>query len=301
MTLLGKVVEKILGHKRFGQDLLTTEDCSTEEARERILCVLFVTRDDEVQKAILPAIEQTLLRFRSGELGSGLQKLACSVLDGLVKAGVLESPGSEVPPAAPFLFESRPSPEVCDASLIASGKSPGAVSSCAAAAKELSEAKIADNALVSHLSFAALPEDVRNHCRLIVESVVLEGEHKKLGGVSIVGRIVSQLEVALGLVSCASEVASGDFASGADAAVREAMGSRFDAVAEGDRNDYEMLLKLDNLLLMYGAGMLLLSDTTLEMRKNSCYGVVGQNGAGKTTHMKEIVSGNIVGMPKHLK
>ena len=121
--------------------------------------------------------------------------------------------------------------------MIASGKSPGSVSSCAAAAKELSEAKIAGNALVSHPSFAALPEDVRNHCRLIVESVVLEGEHKKLGGVSIVERVVSQLEVALGLVSCASEVASGDFASVAEAAVREAMGSRFDAVAEGDRND----------------------------------------------------------------
>ena len=57
MTLLGKVMEKTLRHKRFGQDLLTTEDCSTEEARERTLCVLFVARDDEVQKAILPAIE----------------------------------------------------------------------------------------------------------------------------------------------------------------------------------------------------------------------------------------------------
>ena len=52
---------------------------------------------------------------------------------------------------------------------------------------------------------------------------------------------------------------------------------------------------------MYGAGMLLLSDTTLEMRKDLCYGVVGQYGAGKTTLIKEIVSGNIVGMPKHLK
>ena len=30
-------------------------------------------------------------------------------------------------------------------------------------------------------SFAALPEDVRDHFRLIVEAVVLEDEHKKLG------------------------------------------------------------------------------------------------------------------------
>ena len=44
MTLLGKVVEKILGHKQFGQDLLMTGDFSTEEARERIRYVLFVAR-----------------------------------------------------------------------------------------------------------------------------------------------------------------------------------------------------------------------------------------------------------------
>ena len=36
MTLLVNVVEKILVHKRFGQDLLTTGDFSTEEAREKI-------------------------------------------------------------------------------------------------------------------------------------------------------------------------------------------------------------------------------------------------------------------------
>ena len=100
----------------------SAEVFSTEEAREGTLCVLLVARGDEV------------LRYRSGELGSGLQKLACTVLDGLVKTGILESPGS--------------------------------VSSSAAATKELSEAKIAGNALVSHPSFAALPEDVRNHCRL---------------------------------------------------------------------------------------------------------------------------------------
>ena len=35
------------------------------------------------------------------------------------------------------------------------------------------------------------------HCRLIVESVVLESEHNKLGGVSLVERVVSRLEVAL--------------------------------------------------------------------------------------------------------
>ena len=34
-------------------------------------------------------------------------------------------------------------------------------------------------------------------------------------------------------------------------------------------------LRVENLLLMYGAGHLLLKNTTLEMRKNCRYGVVG--------------------------
>merc|ERR1719401_2272305 len=69
----------------------------------------------------------------------------------------------------------------------------------------------------------------------------------------------------------------------------------------GDGSDAEILLRVENLLLMYGAGHLLLKDTTLEMRKNQRYGIVGQNGAGKTTLMKEIANHRIVGMPQDLK
>jgi len=321
MTLLGKMVDKILEHKRFGQDLLTTEDCSTKEIREKILCLLFVVKSDEdgavkriangvwktaggaprMQKAISPAIHQSLLRYRSGEMGSGLQKLASSLMDGLVKTGEMEGPSDEMPEASPFIFEAAPGPEGSDSSLIAAGKPPSSVVSGTRAEKEVGEAHTAGISLVGQPSFVTLPVDVRNHCRLIVESVVREGEHKKLGGKSIAAQVVAHLKVALGLVSCASEVANGDLASVVELSMREAMGTQFDAEAEGDRHDSEVLLKVDNLLLMYGAGMLLLSDTTLEMKKNACYGVVGQNGAGKTTLMKEIVSGNIVGMPQHLK
>merc|ERR1719271_1799698 len=79
------------------------------------------------------------------------------------------------------------------------------------------------------------------------------------------------------------------------------MGSAFDAKGGAGDDDSEVLLRVENLLLMYGGGKLLLKDTVLEMKKNCCYGVVGQNGAGKTTLMKEIVNHRIVGMPEHLK
>jgi len=85
-----------------------------------------------------------------------------------------------------------------------------------------------------------------------------------------------------------------------EALARAALGDAFDAVDQ-DSGDSETLLRVDNMLLMYGAGHLLLKDTTLELKANRRYGVVGHNGAGKTTLMKEIVNGRIEGMPTHVK
>merc|ERR1719253_1613730 len=72
-------------------------------------------------------------------------------------------------------------------------------------------------------------------------------------------------------------------------------------MAQGPGQDEDTLLYVESLLLMYGAGHLLLKDTNLEMKKNHRYGIVGQNGAGKTTLMKEIAAHRIVGMPQDLK
>merc|ERR1719335_550470 len=92
-----------------------------------------------------------------------------------------------------------------------------------------------------------------------------------------------------------------DLSAISETVARAAMGEAFDAVGAADGDDSETLLRVENLLLMYGGGKLLLKDTVLEMKKNCCYGVVGQNGAGKTTLMKEIANHRIVGMPKDLK
>merc|ERR1719335_162429 len=86
-----------------------------------------------------------------------------------------------------------------------------------------------------------------------------------------------------------------------EAVARAKLGEAFDASGGAGDDDSEVLLRVENLLLMYGGGKLLLKDTVLEMKKNCCYGVVGQNGAGKTTLMKEIAGHRIVGMPEHLK
>jgi len=53
----------------------------------------------------------------------------------------------------------------------------------------------------------------------------------------------------------------------------------------------EVLCRIDNLMLMYGGGTMLLKDTMFELRKGKRYGVVGRNGAGKTTLMNLLAKG----------
>ncbi|CAK9034421.1 Elongation factor 3, partial [Durusdinium trenchii] len=96
VVLLGKVAEKILEHKKFGQDLLSTEDCSNKATRERVLLLILLARFDadasvkrvanglwktaggapKVQKAIMPNMTRFLERLRGGDRGPGAQKLA---------------------------------------------------------------------------------------------------------------------------------------------------------------------------------------------------------------------------------
>jgi len=70
---------------------------------------------------------------------------------------------------------------------------------------------------------------------------------------------------------------------------------------EGEEVVGDRLLYVEDLLLMYGGGHLLLKDTVLELRRNRRYGVVGHNGCGKTTLMKELQAGRVVGMPKDIR
>eukprot|EP00397_Hematodinium_sp_SG-2012_P000762 GEMP01000763.1.p1 GENE.GEMP01000763.1~~GEMP01000763.1.p1 ORF type:complete len:1420 (+),score=303.17 GEMP01000763.1:231-4490(+) len=67
------------------------------------------------------------------------------------------------------------------------------------------------------------------------------------------------------------------------------------------QNDDNIICKVDDLMLMYGGGHLLLKNTTLELRKGQRYGVVGRNGAGKTTLMNLIANGGVAKMPEHVR
>jgi len=322
--LLGKLVDKVLEHKKFGQDLLTTEECSTKEVRESILVLVFLMRSDadgsvrryangawknaggapKLQKAISASIEKMMLRMRAGELGLGAQKHAAKVIDELVKAGEMEAPAGDEPAAAERFCFAPPSDRVSGSAAadIVTGKASGEAGAAEFARQTSGQGGDAKDHFGSHAAFSSLPEDVLSFCSTIASSAILEGRKKKLAGPKIAASIAAALKVIV-------QVYGGDAASAleqelpavAEAVARAVLGEAFDAQGGAGAGDDEMLLYVENLLLMYGAGHLLLKDTTLEMKKNHRYGVVGQNGAGKTTLMKEIAHHRIVGMPQELK
>jgi ATPase subunit of ABC transporter with duplicated ATPase domains len=319
--LLGKLADKILEHKKFGQDLLTTDDCSNKETREQVLVVISIMRYDadasvkryangawktaggapKLQKTIMPAIEKMIRRMRAGELGLGMQKLASKIIENLSKSGEIEAPtGDDPETVAPFVLRMPADRDsTSEAASIAAGKVTADPTEIASFARLVSGGAAVQEFLASHTAFSSCPEDILAHCNAVVASVIKEGLKRKSSGPKIASQIVGQLEAVREHLE--GDNSSVDLAPVAEAVARACMGAAFDVTGGAGDDDSEILLRVEGLLLMYGGGKLLLKDTVLEMRKSCCYGVVGQNGAGKTTLMKEIANHRIVGMPQELK
>ncbi|CAE7202660.1 HEF3 [Symbiodinium sp. CCMP2592] len=321
MQLLLKTAEKILEHKKFGQDLLTCDECSSKEIRLRILILAFVARNDpdaavkrvasnvwktsggspKMQKTIAQELSDSIAKWRSGAMGAGLQKVAKEALAELVKAGDAEQPAEE-PEAVKtdFAFEAAKTSNE-EAARIAAGESPNSQEEGDTATKEDCQmVKAVSGFFEQKTEFGSLPGDLQKFLLAVSASVIREGHKKKMPGPKVVEELQLALQQACG---CCKEQAEGflkTLPESSEAVARAALGADFDALA-GEGYDADTLLRVENMLLMYGAGKLLLKDTLLELKANRRYGVVGHNGAGKTTLMKEIVHGRIVGMPTHLR
>jgi ATPase subunit of ABC transporter with duplicated ATPase domains len=319
--LLGKLADKILEHKKFGQDLLTTEECSNKETREQLLVLVVLMRSDsdasvkryangawknaggapKLQKAILPAIEKMLKQMRSGEFGLGMQKHAGRTIDEFVKTGDIEAPAEEVAVASKFVFPVPNSDPDSDAARIVTGKTSDDSTQISASIGPVVGSVATEDLFGCEAEFSALPGDVLSHCNTVALSVVKEGLKNRMSGLKIAACIADQLKSVLEPFGSIAIAAIGKLPTTSESIARTVLGDRFDSQGAAGDSDAEILLRVDNLLLMYGGGKLLLKDTVLEMRKNCRYGVVGQNGAGKTTLMKEIAGHRIVGMPQDLK
>lgn len=321
MQLLLKTAEKILEHKKFGQDLLTTEDCSNKETRERVLCLAFIARNDpdaavkrvasnvwktsggapKLQKALAPALDAYLTPLLKGEMGAGFQKVAKESFAELVKAGDLEAKYEEFAAVTEgFAFKGAVSVSE-EAARIAAGQVSDVIKT--ETAEEAAGCQI-HHLVEEHLkkvgAFGAFASDAKVHLIEVATSVLREGKKKRTPG----AKLTKELADFLGQCTISYKDTAEDFVkelpSIAESCAKSVLADDFDR-DEYEGLDADTLLRVEDLLLMYGAGKLLLRDTVLEMKKNRRYGIVGHNGAGKTTLMKEIVHGRIVGMPQHLK
>jgi len=88
-------------------------------------------------------------------------------------------------------------------------------------------------------------------------------------------------------------------AGGSDAKAAGKAGAKAKAKAEVSVEDDEVLVRIPNMILMYGGSVKpLLSGTVFELLRGHRYGVVGHNGAGKTTLMSRVAVGDFAGMGK---
>eukprot|EP00439_Symbiodinium_sp_Y106_P082736 s465_g22.t1 len=288
MQLLLKTAEKILEHKKFGQDLLTCDECSSKdgerlaltaawvvEIRLRILILAFVARNDpdaavkrvasnvwktsggspKMQKTIAQELSDSITKWRSGAMGAGLQKVAKEALAELVKAGDAEQPAEE-PEAVKtdFAFEpAKTSNE--EAARIAAGESPNSQEEGDIATKEDCQmVKAVSGFFEKKTEFGSLPGDLQKFLLAVSASVIREGHKKNL--CCNFRKVLSwpnELQLALQQAcGCCKEQAEGflkTLLESSEAVARAALGADFDALA-GEGYDADTLLRVENMLLM---------------------------------------------------
>lgn len=349
LKLFLKLCEKILEHKKFGQDMLTCDDCSSRPVRESIMVLLEVMKEDwdpQVQrqakhvlrqcggqakttKEVMAALEAKLKIMRMDPQLATKRKAADAYLKQLAEAGELGDGDAaaylaalpEAPPLEPV--PSAPEPAIAsrrlldllgvqqegtlspDASLTPHGDTLDAAQAAAAGEERRDREAIARAAFESVFAKGAWDavgegaEAARAFCETMSASIAVEalasrglyGE-LKLKVQFVVDQYAKGVVDEQGIAKVARTVAKAVF--GEDSLSLE-------DEHEGDQDNQDRLLYVPDLMLMYGGGHLLLKDTVLELRRNRRYGVIGHNGCGKTTLMKELQAGRVAGMPKDLR
>ncbi|CAE8588612.1 unnamed protein product [Polarella glacialis] len=286
----------------------------------------------KVTKEVMPALEETLLRMRQHKRCAMKRKTAEALLASLVAEGELggsngagylaalpEVPELEAVEDAPcrksggpsnlelLLARNNSSSAGADSSQEATGEAeeaPAAVMTGAAVSEDREFfAKKGFRAVFPEGSWEAAgkgAEAARAFCEIMSASVAVES----LSARGLFGELKPKVEIVA--QQYAPTVVTKDLVaklarSVARSVFGEASLSEADELEEEAAEATDVLLRVEDLMLMYGGGHLLLKDTLLELRKNRRYGVVGHNGCGKTTLMKELQAGRVAGMPENIK
>eukprot|EP00928_Gymnodinium_smaydae_P042317 TRINITY_DN2850_c0_g1_i2.p1 TRINITY_DN2850_c0_g1~~TRINITY_DN2850_c0_g1_i2.p1 ORF type:complete len:1428 (-),score=360.53 TRINITY_DN2850_c0_g1_i2:265-4080(-) len=352
LKLLLQLCDKMLEYRKFGQDMLTCDDCSSRKVREQIMVLLEVFKPDanpqverqakhiwrqcggqpKVTKEILPVLEAKLLSMHADPKCAMKRKIADSLLASLAEEGELgngdaasyiaclpAAPDLETPPAdtdkdagvhllQQVLGMEEPSADVATpaAEEVEEDAEDGAQEDGVQATHGMKDrealARGAFEATFASGSWDAAGEGAeaaRAFCETMSASVAVEaltsrglyGE-LKLKIMAVTHKYAAGVVSDEGVATAARNVALAVF--GKDSLSQE-------DEQEAEEVEADKLLHVDDLMLMYGGGHLLLKDTVLDVRKNRRYGIIGHNGCGKTTLMKELQAGRVSGMPKDLR
>jgi len=305
MQLFFRLCDRLQEAVKFGQDFTTIEVLPLSQ-RHLLLASIYIARTDEnpsvrrnatllwkervqSQQKAKAEIMPTLLRVLKGLQASGqVARVAAAdaCIAELKSAGELDASASEVEGVESLGFLTK---EVEAAAVPAASEQPAVPSR----RKDVIEKRVKQL-----VRAATIPSPVRRYVEAVVHSCCFEARGLTGARDSLEAELQplaaqgasAQLLASWGMSGMLEQVFEG---------IEEA------PVAAGGTKDgakaADALVRVDNLMLMYGGGKVLLKDTVLELRKGHRYGVVGRNGVGKTTLMSTIASGGISQIPKSVR
>lgn len=341
LKIMSVLCNRILEHRKFGQDMLTCDDCSNRKAREQIMVLLEVLIQDpeaQVQRQakqiwrncgggvakvttdVMPLLEAKLLTMRQDPYCGAKRAAADKQLAALAEAGEIGSGDAAAYIAGlPAVVELKDPPPGVEkgvgqkqlTDLLALTGVSEAVAQ--AAGEEESEHRMGtlsgpERERLARAAFQAeFPkgswdaagegaEAARSFSETMAASVAIEA----LSAHGIFGELKPKLQTVAH--QYADNVVQPDAIARAARGVAQAVFGELSLDEEQEAEDIiaDRLLHVEDLMLMYGGGHLLLKDTVLDIKKNRRYGIIGHNGCGKTTLMKELQAGRVAGMPKEL-
>lgn len=313
MTVFFNFCEKLAESMKFGQDFLSMEILPTWY-RQSLLASIFVARTDPSYSVRRQATLLWKERLQSGQKAKGeIMPVLQSVIKTL-KAGdktqiaaadacLAELKGDDVTVESLEDVELLAAPEsgVNEGLIFAGPKELVGVAeeSSETPAVPVQRGRLLAQRAGEEIAKADLPGPISGYIEAVVVSCLLETSTRAAA------EAAAEAELAP-LVPPKDIEASGSAL--AAFGLTQVLEKIFDGVAdEASKSDLaggansDVLIRVSDLMLMYGGGHLLLKNTTLEMKKGRRYGVVGRNGAGKTTLMSTIASGGVNQIPKHIK
>jgi len=147
-----------------------------------------------------------------------------------------------------------------------------------------------------------LPKEVVSYVGATLAAMLEE----KLGGVvrvqffiDAVGMAADWIEANLGGLASVERAALEAIGHGAVELFKEHLSEAAKRIL-GDSGDKDFALDIQNIILAF-AGRVLLRKADIRFERGHRYGLVGQNGTGKTTLLNRLASKDINGFPQHLR